>query len=378
VKRLVPLFVMSVSCGGAVEPPPGTPTLQLVTSALSSPVYVTAPPGDMLRLFVVEQGGRVRVLRRDTLLATPFLNLQGKVTGGGEQGLLSLAFHPQYATNRRFYVYFTDRSGDTRVVRYTVSAADTNVADSLSGDTVLAVDQPYSNHNGGLVLFGPDGKLYVGLGDGGSGGDPDSNGQDKQALLGKILRLDVDAGAPYAIPPDNPLVGDPNARAEIWAYGLRNPWRFSFDRQTGDLYIADVGQEAWEEVNAAAAPAAGRGVNYGWNVMEGAHCYNTACSMAGLTGPVLEYSHGEGCSITGGYVYRGTRVSALAGHYLYSDYCTHFVRSFRYVGGQATDRRDRTTQLDPGGSVSSFGEDGRGELYVVVHGGRLYRVVEAP
>jgi hypothetical protein len=377
VKRLVPLFVMSVSCGGAVEPPPGTPTLQLVTSALSSPVFVTAPPGDMLRLFVVEQGGRVRVLR-DTLLTTPFLDLRGKINTGGEEGLLSLAFHPGYATNGRLYVYFTNRDGDIRIVRYTVSTGDPNVADSLSGDTVLAVPHPgESNHNGGLVLFGPDGKLYAGLGDGGGGGDPDGNGQDKQALLGKILRLDVDAGTPYAIPTDNPFATDPNARGEIWAFGLRNPWRFSFDRQTGDLYIADVGQNEWEEVDVAAAPAAGRGVNYGWNVMEGAHCF-ASCDTTGLARPVLEYSHGDGCSITGGYVYRGTRVPALAGHYLYSDYCTHFVRSFRYVGGQATDRRDRTTQLDPGGSVTSFGEDGRGELYVVVHGGRLYRVVEAP
>jgi hypothetical protein len=342
-------------------------------------VFVTAPPGDTLRLFVVEQGGRVRVIRRDSLLATPFLDVRGKISSGGEEGLLSLAFHPQYATNGRFYIYFTNEAGDIRIVRYAVSA-DPNVADSLSGDTVLAVAHPgQSNHNGGLLAFGPDGKLYAGLGDGGGGGDLDTNAQNTSRLLGKLLRLDVDGTTGYAIPPDNPFVTDPNARGEIWAIGLRNPWRFSFDRQTGDLYIADVGQGLWEEVDVAAAPAAGRGVNYGWDVMEGRHCYpGGTCNQSGLTLPVLEYSHGDGCSITGGYVYRGTRVPALAGHYLYSDYCTGFIRSFRYMGGQAIDLRDWTAQLDPGGNVSSFGEDGRGELYVVVHGGDLYRVVEAP
>jgi glucose/arabinose dehydrogenase len=359
-------------------PPPGTPALQLVTSALSSPVFLTAPPGDTLRLFVVEQGGRVRVIR-DTLLATPFLDLRGKINSRGEEGLLSLAFHPDYATNGRFYVYFTNPPGDIRVVRYLVSS-DPNVADEASADTVLAVPHPvYDNHNGGLLLFGPDGMLYAGLGDGGFGGDPDSNGQNKHALLGKLLRLDVNGATGYAIPADNPFATDTSAEPEIWALGLRNPWRFSFDRQTEDLYVADVGQNAWEEVNVATGPAAGRGVNYGWNVMEGRHCYpGGACNQSGLTLPLLEYSHGDGCSITGGYVYRGTRVPALAGHYLYSDFCTGFIRSFRYVGGQAADRRDWTAQLDPGGSVSSFGEDGRGELYVVVHGGSLYRVVEAP
>jgi hypothetical protein len=345
-------------------------------------VFVTAPPGDTLRLFVVEQGGRVRVIRRDSLLATPFLDVRGKISSGGERGLLSLAFHPQYANNGRFYVYFTNPGGDIRIVRYTVSTTDANVADSLSGDTVLAVPHPgESNHNGGQLAFGPDGKLYAGLGDGGGGGDLDTNAQNTSRLLGKLLRLDVDGTTGYAIPPDNPFFGDPPpARPEIWAFGLRNPWRFSFDRQTGDLYIADVGQGLWEEVDVAAAPAASRGVNYGWNVMEGRHCYSAGtCNQSGLTLPPVEYGHTAGaCSITGGYVYRGARVPALVGHYFYSDYCTHFVRSFRYVGGQATDQRDWTAQLDPGGNVSSFGEDGRGELYVVVHGGDLYRVVEAP
>ena len=367
-----------------VTPHSGTPGLQPITTALSSPVFLTAPPGDMARLFVVEQGGRVRVFR-DTLLTTPFLDLSGHIAAGGEQGLLSLAFHPQYATNRRFYVYFTNPAGDIRIVRYLVSTADPNAADSLSGDTVLAVvHQPNANHNGGQLQFGPppDGKLYVGLGDGGGGGDPDTNGQNRHRLLGKLLRLNVDGASGYTIPTDNPFYNDTSGAPEVWAYGLRNPWRFSFDRLTGDLYIADVGQNAYEEVDvAAAASGRGKGLNFGWNVMEGTHCYpGGSCNQAGLTLPVLDYPHGTGggCSVTGGYVYRGTAIPALVGHYLYADYCTHFVRSFRFSGGQAIDRRDRTAQLDPGRNISSFGEDARGDLYILTLAGGLYRIVEAP
>jgi glucose/arabinose dehydrogenase len=363
-------------------PVSGTPTLQPITMTLSSPVFVTSPPGDLLRLFVVEQGGRVRVIRRDTLLATPFLNISGHIaTAGSEQGLLSIAFHPQYATNGRFYVYFTNSAGDIRIVRYVVSSSDPNVADSLSGDTVLAVAHPgQQNHNGGQLQFGPppDGKLYAGLGDGGGGGDLDTNAQNKHRLLGKLLRLDVDGATGYTIPADNPFFNDTSGAPEVWAYGLRNPWRFSFDRQTGDLYIADVGQNAYEEVDfAAAASGRGKGLNFGWNVMEGTHCYpfGNTCSQAGLTLPVVEYSHSDGCSITGGYVYRGTRVPALSGQYLYSDYCTHFMHSYKRSNGVGY---DWTPQLDPGGNVSSFGEDARGELYVLTLGGRLYRIVEAP
>jgi glucose/arabinose dehydrogenase len=361
-------------------PPQGPVALQIVTTGLASPVYVTAPPGDTLRLFVVEQGGRVRVLRRDTLLATPFLDLSGKISSGGERGLLSLAFHPRYATNGRFYVYFTDVNGDIRIVRYGVSA-DANVADPLSADTVLAVPHPVeSNHNGGQLQFGPDGKLYAGLGDGGGGGDTAGNAQNRQRLLGKLLRLDVDGVSGYTIPSDNPFATDPSARPEIWAYGLRNPWRFSFDRQTGDLYIADVGQNAWEEVDVAAAAAGrGPGANYGWNVMEGTHCYGaTTCNQIGLVLPVSEYSHIDGCSITGGYVYRGARIAALAGRYLFSDFCSYFVHSFIYNGGQATARIDLSGQLDPRARVSSFGEDARGELYIVTLEGALYRIVPTP
>ena len=383
MKRLSVLLAL-LACNNFIDPPPppppGTPTLQLVTNLFSSPVFATSPPGDTLRLFVVEQGGVIRVLRRDTLLVTPFLDLRGKIDAGGERGLLSLAFHPLYASNGRFYVYFTDPNGDIRIVRYLVSA-DSNVADSLSADTVLAVAHPgQTNHNGGQLVFGPDGKLYAGLGDGGGTGDPDGNGQDRHALLGKLLRLDVDGASGYTIPPSNPFVSDTSAAPEIWALGLRNPWRFSFDRENGNLYIADVGQGTWEEVNVQLGGSAG-GVNYGWNVMEGSACYppgTATCSEAGLTRPVLVYDHSQGCSITGGYVYRGTRVPRLSGQYLYADFCSHFVRSFVYSGGAATQLRDWSNQLDPGPSISSFAQDQRGELYIMTLGGSLYRIVPTP
>ena len=363
--------------GPGPGPGPGNPGLHRITDRLSSPVYVTAPPGDTARLFVVEQGGRVRVLHHDSLLAKPFLDIGVHIVSGGEQGLLSLAFHPSYSANGRFYVYFTNRVGDIRIVRYTVSA-DPDVADSTSGDTVLAVvHQPYGNHNGGLVLFGPDGKLYAGLGDGGSGGDPDGNGQNRKALLGKILRLDVDAAVPYAIPSDNPFFGDTSARGEIWLYGLRNPWRFSFDRLTGDLYTGDVGQNAWEEIDVlvAGTPA---GVNYGWNPMEGSHCYAaSSCPVPGLVLPVAEYSHSEGCSVTGGYVVRDTTVPSLVGRYLYGDYCSGWVRSFAYAGGQATNPQQWPALAVTGG-LGSFGEDARGSVYITTLSGNLYRIITSP
>jgi glucose/arabinose dehydrogenase len=245
---------------------------------------------------------------------------------------------------------------------------------------VLAVaHSTYDNHNGGMVVFGPDGYLYTGLGDGGGGGDPLGSGQNKHVLLGKILRLDVDHGSPYTIPATNPFVGDTSGRAEIWDYGLRNPWRFSFDRSNGYLYIGDVGENLYEEVDVEPSGGLGR-VNSGWNVMEGMHCYNAmTCNSAGLTLPVLEYSHTSGqCAIIGGYVYRGKRVPILAGQYLYADLCTGWIRSFQYVFGRVGNQLDWSTQLSTGTNVSSFGEDGRGELYIVNLGGNVYRIVPAP
>jgi glucose/arabinose dehydrogenase len=282
-----------------------------------------------------------------------------------------MAFHPEYESNGFFYVDYTDADGNTRVVRYAVSAADPDAADPTSAKLILAVEQPFSNHNGGLLLFGPDGKLYIGLGDGGSGGDPRGNGQNLGTLLGTILRIDVDEGDPYTIPSDNPFVGRADARGEIWAYGLRNPWRFAFDGAAGLLYIADVGQSAWEEVNVVAADVGG--MNFGWNIMEGAHCYGASgCDESGLTLPVLEYGHDEGCSITGGYVYRGTLVPDVVGQYFYSDYCTSFLRSFSFADGAVTDRIDWS--VGDIGRVQSFGEDAAGELYVLSTNGTVYRV----
>src|SRR3990172_10672719 len=308
---------------------PAALAVEIVASGLSDPLYLTAPPGDA-RLFVVEKTGRVRIIANGALMAAPFLDLTAQVSTGSEQGLLSIAFHPSYATNGLFYVYYTDAAGDTRSVRYRVSS-DPNRADTASASLVLAVDQPFANHNGGHQMFGPDGMLYIGLGDGGSGGDPMRNGQSLGSLLGKLLRVDVNGVQPYAIPPDNPFVGQAGARGGVWAFGLRNPWRFAFDRWDGLLYIADVGQNRWAELNAVAINAAG--VNYGWNVMEASECYDaSSCDRTGLTLPVAEYGRADGCSVTGGFVYRGQRIPGLVGHYLYSDYCQGWLRSFRYEG----------------------------------------------
>jgi glucose/arabinose dehydrogenase len=368
--------VGAAACRGeaAAGPPAPADGLQLVqvASGLSAPLYLTAPDGDT-RLFIVEQPGRIRIVRSEALVAQPFLDITAKVSSGGERGLLSVAFHPSYATNGYFYVNYTDLAGDTRIERYRVSAANPDLADGASAELVLAVAQPYANHNGGLVLFGPDGMLYVGMGDGGSAGDPHGYGQSKATLLGKLLRLDVDntGGAPYAIPPSNPFVGEAGSRGEIWGLGLRNPWRFAFDRAAGTLYVADVGQSSREEISVV--PATRAGVNYGWKVLEGSVCYGAAsCNSDGLERPVVEYSHGDGCSITGGFVYRGQRIPGLAGHYFYSDYCAGFLRSFRYVDGVVSDER----QWDVGsaGSVLSFGEDAERELYVLSANGRVYRL----
>jgi hypothetical protein len=348
--------------------------LETVVDGLDFPVWLTSPPDDR-RLFVVEKGGRVVIVENGAPLPEPFLDLRGQVSTGSEQGLLSLAFHPDYAANGRFFVNFTDRAGDTRVVEYRVSGGDPDRADPGSARVVLAIEQPFSNHNGGQVVFGPDGMLYVGMGDGGSGGDPQGNGQNLGALLGKLLRIDVDGGDPYAIPGDNPFVDTQGARPEVFAFGLRNPWRFSFDRETGDLYIADVGQNRIEEVNAVRG--AGPGLNYGWNVMEGTRCFEPSegCDRGGLTLPVTEYDHGDGCSVTGGFVYRGPAIPDLRGTYLYSDYCSGFVRSFHFANGRAEGERRWSELEPPDNSVTSFGEDAAGELYLLAAGGSVHKIV---
>ncbi|MDO8042047.1 sorbosone dehydrogenase family protein [Janthinobacterium sp. SUN137] len=351
--------------------------LQEVASGLDAPLFLTAPPGDS-RLFIVERAGRIRVVQNGSLLATPFLDISTLTTTSGERGLLSLAFHPQYASNGYFFIYYTNLAGDIVIERRQVSAGNANVADPLSALAILTIAHPaFSNHNGGLLSFGPDGYLYAGTGDGGSGGDPPGNAQNTNVLLGKLLRLDVNASSvaqPYTIPPDNPFA-TAGGRPEIWAYGLRNPWRYAFDAPAQLLYIADVGQASWEEVDVR--PASQAGNNYGWNIMEGAQCYNSSssCSQAGLVLPVITYGHDTagGCSITGGYVYRGAALPELAGQYLYSDYCSGWLKSFSYGNGTAS------TVTDWGianvGNIVSFGQDGQNELYMLSGTGKVYRIV---
>ena len=343
--------------------PPGL-TLKLdpfISSGLAAPVFLTQPLNDG-RIFVVEQAGRIRVVRDGVLQTTPFLDIRSRVIYAGERGLLSVAFHPNYAANHYFYVYFTTQtSGDITIERFTSTSAD--VADPTTSKPIItAPHSTYDNHNGGLLSFGPDGMLYAGLGDGGNGGDPLGNGQNFNSLLGSLLRLDVDHGDPYAIPADNPFVGLANHRGEVWAKGLRNPWRYAFDATTGLLYIADVGQGLHEEVDVQ--PANRAGLNYGWNIMEGASCYNAStCSQTGLTTPAIDYGHSGGaCSITGGYVYRGSAIPGIRGHYFYSDYCAGFLKSFRYQNGAAVDQKDWGLTHN---AVTSFGLDFAGEMYMM-------------
>jgi hypothetical protein len=358
------------------DPPDGTEpvALQLVASGLVFPLHLTAPDGDT-RLFIVEKGGTIRIVKDGSLLPSPFLDISGQVSTGREQGLLGLAFHPQYATNGRFIVHYTDLAGDTRVSGFRVSP-DPDAADAASEVSILAEDQPFSNHNGGQVLFGPDGYLYIMLGDGGSADDPGGRGQSLADLLGSILRVEPLEGGGYAVPPDNPFASTAGARPEIWSYGLRNPWRVAFDPATGDLYIADVGQTRWEEVDVSpSADGAGRGLNFGWSVMEGPECFrDSSCDQDAFELPVLSYDHDDGCSITGGFVYRGAAIPALQGHYFYSDYCRGWVRSFRFEDGSAADQF-QWPALAPGGGVPSFGLDATGELYVMSTDGAVFKIV---
>jgi glucose/arabinose dehydrogenase len=341
----------------------------VVESGLERPDYLTHAGDD--RLFVVEQPGRIRIVKNGQLLDRPYLDITDKVTtAGNEQGLLSVAFHPEYQTNGLFFVNYTRRSdGATVIERYTVSKDDPDRAEAQSGKVILVVDQPEPNHNGGLIKFGPDGYLYIGMGDGGGQGDqhgPIGNGQNRNALLGKLLRIAVTNQATYAIPKDNPF------STEVWAYGLRNPWRFSFDRSTGDLYIADVGQNLYEEVDFQPAASKG-GENYGWRIMEGLHCNSPGegCDQAGLVRPIAEYSHDVGsCAITGGYVYGGSQYPVMQGAYFFGDYCSGIIWSLQRDG----DRWAMTKRLESGLRISSFGEDVNGELYVSDHGGAVYQL----
>lgn len=362
------LLLREYGSGQSAGPLPGI-ALRRVTGDLESPVHLTHAGDRSGRLFVVEQAGRIRIIRNGRLAPRPFLDIGARVTSGGEMGLLSVAFHPRYAENGRFFVHYTTGAGDrlrSVIAEYRVSE-DPDVA-ATAERIVLETAQPFRNHNGGLNLFGPDGRLYIGLGDGGSARDPLDSGQRLDTLLGKILRLDVDGGIPYRVPPDNPFVGRTGARGEIWAYGLRNPWRFSFDRNGGRLFAGDVGQNQLEEVDIIE-----RGRNYGWRIMEGNSCHipSTGCDRAGLELPIAQYDHSAGCSITGGFVYRGSRIPGLAGRYLFGDYCSGRLWALTDTGGNRwTMAPLPSTNL----RISSFGEDAAGEIYVVDHAGAVHQI----
>lgn len=380
-------FFSLLSCGGDDDPGPqrSLPALPpsnslklqaIVTTGLAAPVFMTVDRTDSSRLFIVEQSGQIRIfnLGAATLNGTPFLNIGNLITSGGEEGLLGMAFDPVYDTNRRFYVFYTDTSSNLVIAQYLRDLNNPDLANATSATVLLTIAHPgQTNHNGGMLAFGPDGCLYAGPGDGGGGGDPNNNAQNLTVLLGKILRLDPTNGAACTFGgTTNPF------NSLIWSLGLRNPWRFTFDRQTGDLYSADVGQGEREEVNVSFSPNAGRGVNYGWKVMEGTICFplGVFCTQSGLTLPVLDYPHASGaCSITGGYVYRGAAMPSLSGTYFYADLCNGFVRSFRPQNGQVAEQFEWPLLSPPGNLVTSFGEDAQGEIYLMNLSGGLWRIV---
>ncbi len=378
-----PTPVPATSTPASLSLDPQAYSLARVAGGLQEPVFLTHAGDGSGRLFVVEQPGTIRILEAGAAAdggAAPFLDITERVRDtSNEQGLLGLAFHPDYAANGYFFVNYTDNNGDTVVARYTVSS-DPDRADPDSERVVLQIAQPYPNHNGGALAFGPDGFLYIGMGDGGAGGDPQNNAQNPLSLLGKLLRIDVNTGAddaPYALPADNPFITRAEVRPEIWALGLRNPWRFSFDQLTGDLYIGDVGQNAIEEVDFQPAGSPG-GENYGWRFYEGSRPYQDAGSApAGVVPPIAEYTHAEGgCSVTGGYVYRGAALPALHGVYLFADYCTGRIWALARDAGGAWQRQPFSQAAF---QVSAFGQDAAGELYLLSHrGGEVYQLVARP
>ncbi len=392
----IALFILPTGCSeeedikAATNPPDPVPVsselnAEVVVSGLSQPVFAGAPSGDNNRLFVVEKAGQIRIVRDNTLAPTPFLDITDRVeASAGERGLLGLAFAPEYITNGFFYVNYTDQSGRTIISRFSVTS-NPDLANASSEQIILTVDQPFANHNAGMLAFSPiDGYLYIGLGDGGSGGDPQNNAQNPSTLLGKMLRIDVSGGLPYTVPADNPYVNSPDTLNEIWSFGLRNPWRYSFDRVTGALYIGDVGQNSTEEIDFSPATSTGR-ENYGWRLKEGSDCFNPSqgCeSGVNLTDPIHEYSHSDPsspCSVTGGYVYRGAAMPLLSGTYFFADFCSGQVWSFRYDNGTKTEFQDRTAELGlPQIPIASFGEDADGELYIVDFSGTVYKIVPRP
>jgi glucose/arabinose dehydrogenase len=369
--------------GTAGEPASFDPTglkvdATVAVDGLNAPLDVTHAGDGTGRIFVVEQAGRIRIVKDGSLVERPFLDIRERIASGGERGLLGLAFHPDYPTDPRFFVDYTDLNGDTVIAGFRVSGSDPDAADPTSEANLLHIDQPFANHNGGAVEFGPDGMLYIGMGDGGSAGDPQGNGQRLDTLLAKILRIDVDGGgsdAAYAVPPDNPFVGVAGARPEIWLTGLRNPWRIRFDAPTGDLWIGDVGQNRWEEIDVARAGA--KGLNYGWNVMEGFHCFKPSegCDQTGLTLPVAEYANGDlGCAVVGGVVVRDPRQGRLDGGYLFGDACTDNLWAMNPAGDG---RREPVIVSKMGRSISSIGQAEDGAVYATNLGGELLRITAA-
>jgi glucose/arabinose dehydrogenase len=357
---------------------PSSVVFREVMSGLTQPIFIANAGDGSNRLFIVERAGRIWIFANGALVPAPFLDIRSIVnSSGAEQGLLSLAFHPNYEANGQFYIAYTDQNGSLILSRLVRSATNPDLANANSGTTILTIPHPtFQNHNGGTLAFGPDGYLYWSVGDGGSGGDPSNNAQNLSVLLGKILRLDVDHVSPglnYSIPSSNPLYNTPNRRGEIWAYGLRNPWRLSFDRQTGDLFIGDVGQNTREEIDFQPSGSLG-GQNYGWRVMEGTLCFNpaTGCDQSGKVLPIAEYSHSFGCSVTGGYIYRGSLYTPLQGHYFYGDFCSGILFS---LYNDPTNGWMVTQIADTPYSITSFGEDEHGELYLTdYNAGKIYQI----
>lgn len=361
---------------GTVQPAAFVPgnvnlTFARIARDLSKPVFITHSGDENGRLFIVEQTGRIRVIRKGVLQATPFLDLRSKISNGSERGLLGLAFHPSYRTNGKFYVNYTDKAGATVIAEYYRSATNASRAGTKS-KTILRIPQPYANHNGGMIAFGPDGYLYVGMGDGGSGGDPGNRAQNTNLLLGKMLRLNVNSKRAYNIPPSNPYVGRAGHDL-VWSIGLRNPWRFSFDRANGDIWIGDVGENRFEEINHVGVLTRGRGANYGWRQVEGNTCFNpaTGCNLSGKTMPVAVYGRSGGCAVTGGYVYRGATFPDLSGVYLFGDFCSGRIWGLDAAGPST---QNPVLLADTALMISSFGEDQGGTLYVVDLGGSVYRI----
>jgi glucose/arabinose dehydrogenase len=365
----------SVGTPGSFDPSGVTVDVAAI-NGFDSPTDVTNAGDGSGRLFVLEQAGRIRLVKGGALVERPFLDITGRIASGGERGLLGLAFHPDYPTDPRFFVDYTDRDGNTVVSQFTVSGADPDVGDPDSEVVLLHIAQPFANHNGGGVVFGPDGMLYIATGDGGSGGDPQGNGQRLDTHLGKILRVDIDVAAgsstPYQVPADNPFATTAGAKPEIWSYGLRNPWRIRFDRETGDLWIGDVGQNAWEEIDVARAGQ--KGLDYGWNIMEATHCFNpnSGCDQTGLALPVAEYGHDLGCAVIGGVVVRDASQGRLDGGYLFGDACSDNLWLMDPAGDQL---RQATLVVKMGRTLSSIGEAEDGSVYATGLGsGELLRI----